>query len=334
MLADVIASVAVRNFKALRNTSVRLEPFNLVLGPNGSGKTSLIEAIVHLRDLAKLPPLETAPAPAEADDLDIVFRFAVPYEALEARLGCNGDGTICRALHVTPPLAPAWPALAAALARVRSYVFDYAAMAAPAAVGVAELAPDGSNLAAVLATMRDRAPLQYAGFAEEALRLFPEFSRLDLIAAGTGSVALALTLRTENKTLTAAGLSQGILHTLAVLALAFTPEPPTVVCIEEIDRGVHPRMLREIRDALYRLSHPADFGLARPPVQVIATTHSPYLLDLFREHPEEVLLMQKSGAEARFERLSDRADLEQLLEEGSLGDLWFSGLLGSVPESP
>jgi hypothetical protein len=34
-------------------------------------------------------------------------------------------------------------------------------------------------------------------------------------------------------------------------------------------------------------------------------------------------------------RLADRADLADFLTEGaSLGDLWYSGILGGVPEEP
>jgi hypothetical protein len=91
-------------------------------------------------------------------------------------------------------------------------------------------------------------------------------------------------------------------------------------------------MLREIRDLLYRLSYPSATGQTHSPVQIIATTQSPYFLDLFREHPEEIVITQKHGNAARFERLSDRADLPELLREGSLGDMWFSGILGGVPE--
>jgi predicted ATPase len=127
-------------------------------------------------------------------------------------------------------------------------------------------------------------------------------------------------------------LSQGTLYTLALLALAFDPTPPSVICIEELDRGLHPRMLREIRDALYRLSYPVAYREQRPPVQIVATTHSPYLLDLFRDHPEEVVIAQKQGQEARFERLADRVDLPELLQEGTLGDMWFAGILGGVPD--
>ena len=75
-------------------------------------------------------------------------------------------------------------------------------------------------------------------------------------------------------------------------------------------------------------------GEKREPVQVIATTHNPYFLDLFREHPEEIVIAQKHGRAARFERLADRPDLKELLSEGSLGDMWYSGILGGVPDEP
>ena len=44
------------------------------------------------------------------------------------------------------------------------------------------------------------------------------------------------------------------------------------------------------------------------------------------------MIAQKEGPEARFERLVDRPDFQELLKEGPLGDLWFSGILGGVPE--
>jgi len=119
------------------------------------------------------------------------------------------------------------------------------------------------------------------------------------------------------------------------LALAYDPDPPPIVMVEELDRGIHPRLLRDVRDALYRLSYPAERGLAtRAPVQVIVTTHSPYLLDLFRDHPEEVIIADKRGAAATFSRLADRDDLTELLAEGALGDMWFAGVLGGVPDEP
>ena len=92
--------------------------------------------------------------------------------------------------------------------------------------------------------------------------------------------------------------------------------------------------MRRVQDALYRLSHPESCGVTRPPVQVLATTHSPYFLDLFKDHPDEIVLAQKVGLEARFERLSERPDIDEILEGAPLGEIWYSGILGGVPAEP
>ena len=329
----MIASVAFRNFKALRNTSLRLSPFNLVIGANGSGKTSLIQALHQLRTLAKLP-LGDAAQPTRTDGPELIFSFDAPYAGVMARLGCVSD-VVCDLLRVTTTSAGDWDEVKARLATMRSYVFDHVAMAGPAprATG-ARLARDGANLAAVLATWARETPAAFGRLETELTRWLPEFTGIVLQENSDGNVSLGLRIGDKEAPVAAENLSQGVFYVLGILVLSFDPAPPAVVCIEEIDRGIHPRMLREVRDALYRLSYPTAMGEARAPAQVIATTHSPYLLDLFREHPEEIVITQKHGHEARFERLADRADLAELLREGSLGDMWFSGILGGVPEEP
>ncbi|MFH1499324.1 MAG: AAA family ATPase [Verrucomicrobiota bacterium] len=331
----MIASVAFRNFKALRNTRLDLLPFNLVIGANGSGKTSLIQAMLRLRALARLPLRQ--PDDRLPDAAEISFRFQPPHDGLEAVLGCVSD-TACDLLQIIPlPAGDGFDdpdGLRARLAGIRAYLFDHYAMALPSPVlgGDAELSPDGANLSGVLAARREHAPDDFAVLRAEVLRLFPEYDDLDLATTADGRSHLRLRLAGEGSRITADALSQGTLYALALLTLACDSRPPGLICIEEVDRGIHPRLLREIRDALYRLSHPAATGLQREPVQVIATTHSPYLLDLFKDHPEEIVIAEKHGRAATFSRLTDRADLAELLTDGSLGDLWFSGILGGVPD--
>ena len=336
--AGVIASVAFRNFKALRNAHLDILPFNLVIGANGSGKTSLIQALLRLRTLARLPLGQNddrLPGAAE-----ISFRFQPPHDGLEAVMGCVSD-TACDLLQVIPlPTGEGthdWAGLRARLLGIRAYLLDHDAMTAPAVPAESpELTTNGSNLSAVLASRRDRAPEDFAGLRAEVLRVFPEYDDLDVASGPDGRLRLRLRLIEEGGTwVDADNLSQGTLYALALLTLAYDPSPPDMVCIEEVDRGIHPRLLREMRDALYRLSHPDSVGLARRPVQIIATTHSPYLLDLFKDHPEEIVIAEKQGRAATFSRLTDRDDLAALLQEGgSLGDLWFSGIIGGVPEEP
>lgn len=329
-LPSVIASIAFHRFKALRQTRIELQPFNLVIGPNGSGKTSLIESVLTLRRWATLP-LAGDQAVQRGGGPEIGFGFAPPHAAIRATLGCAGEGQ-CDFLRVEPAGAPEWPALRAGLATVRGYALEHEAMTRPCPLGDgAELTADGGNLAAVLVQLWEHTPAVFAALQAEVLRLLPEFSSLEAGRAPSGGFTFGLRLAEGGELLEAEELSQGTLYVVALLAIAFDPDPPRILCLEEVDRGVHPRMFREVRDVLYRLSHPpADAG--RAGVQVIATTHSPYFIDLFRDHPEEVIISQKTGRAATFERLSDRPDLPELLREGSLGEMWYSGILGGVPE--
>lgn len=333
----MIAAVHFRNFKALRSAAVQLGPFNLLLGPSGSGKTSLIQSLLQLRTLSAL-------AVTDARELknriskgpQISFDFDPPFNDVRVTLGCTADDVVCDFLTVDhePEIAgeEKWATLRSRLQTIRAFAFDHDVMAVPATTREdRELTANGSNLAAVLAGRRRHVPSQLESLEADFCRIMPEFSGLEFRAAGDEHVELLARLADGGKLLPAQNLSQGTLHLLAILTLAHAPEPPGVVCIEEVDRGVHPRLLREVRDALYRLSYPLPESGGRAPDQVLATTHSPYLLDLFKEHPEEIILANKQGNAATFERLSDRADLLELMKESNLGDLWYSGLLGAVP---
>ena len=326
----VIASFAFCNFKALRSTRIALTPFNLVIGPNGSGKTSLLEAVGRLGGLARMSADTIPEVDPSVGMPEIDFAFSEPYSDISVRLSCVSDLT-CNSLAVRPVNSAGWPALRAELGSIRSYVLDHEAIGGGAGSDDGgKLHANGANLAAVLARLKERSPQSYSELTAEVLRIMPEFRSLELAEHADGRVSFGLRL-SENGFVPAVELSQGMLYLLAILALAFDPDPPRVICIEEVDRGIHPRALREVRDALYRLSFPRAHGLDRRAVQVVTTTHSPYFIDLFNEHPEDVIISQKRGRAAHFERLSDRPDLPDLLREGSLGDMWFSGILGGVP---
>jgi len=333
----VIAAVHFRNFKALRSAAVRLEPFNLFIGPNGSGKTSLIEALLRLRTLAGLPVVHSHDLPGQTPDgPQIEFHFNAPFQNVRVTLGCNSDELVCNLLVVDHPPGIAgegqWAELRTQLLGIRAFLFDHYAMGVPAKRSEGtELASNAGNLSAVLALRRDQVPEVFKALAGDFCRILPEFAGLDFRDLGDGRVELDARLAGSGERIAAESLSQGTLYLLATLTLAHAPAPPAVVCLEEADRGVHPRMLREVRDALYRLSYPKDAGMERAPVQVVTTTQSPYLLDLFKDHPDEVVLASKSGNAATFMRLSERTDLLELMKEAHLGDLWYSGILGGVP---
>ncbi|MCI0419032.1 MAG: ATP-binding protein, partial [Acidobacteria bacterium] len=169
---------------------------------------------------------------------------------------------------------------------------------------------------------------------QELSRWLPEFDRFLFHVPADGQRGFMLRTRSGQYSIAAKDLSHGTLLALATMTLAYLPDPPSLLCLEEPDRGIHPRLLREIQDALYRLSYPENYGEKREAVQVLVTTHSPYLLDLYRDHPEQIVVSQKIGNEARFERLSDQPHIEEMLEGATLGEIWYSGILGGVPCEP
>jgi AAA15 family ATPase/GTPase len=50
LLEPIIYSIFVKNFKSLKNTGVlNLKPITLLVGPNSSGKTALLQTILVLK---------------------------------------------------------------------------------------------------------------------------------------------------------------------------------------------------------------------------------------------------------------------------------------------
>jgi predicted ATPase len=326
----MLESVQFRNFKVLRDTTLPLSRFTLLVGPNGSGKSTALQALQAAADPSRSPfnrfsRVATAGLPP-TETVEVILQWGSPYERAVMPVRWERSNAPERVTTALPRV------LSEKLSRVSVYALDANAIASPRRLQpTAKLQSNGADLVIVLDRLRDRAPERFEALNAELGRWLPEFDRILFDTPSEGTRAFLLRTREGHHPIPAADLSQGTLLALAILTLAYVPDPPPIVGFEEPDRGIHPRLLREVRDALYRLSYPEHFGESRHPVQVIATTHSPYFLDLFRDHPEEIVIAQKVGQEARFERLSDRSDIDEILGEASLGEVWYSGILGGVP---
>src|SRR5262249_20936802 len=59
----MLSSIRLVDFKGHEDTTVTLKPFTVLVGPNGSGKTSVLQAI-HLMGKATQPYITKGPIPA------------------------------------------------------------------------------------------------------------------------------------------------------------------------------------------------------------------------------------------------------------------------------
>ncbi len=361
----MIESIEFTNFKALRKTTVPMAPFTLILGPNGSGKSSVLQALRAVAEVAKNvkpptrlgpgnqpPPMlhgEAPPGMARTSLLSVTAGDpgdpiqVVPHIQVEDRrvictfqweskgtqvTGCFKYENEQDTRGQDAQFALNW------LRRIQTFALDASAIAMPIQVHSGPLQPNGSGLPAVLDDLKDNHPERWDLILSEMRDWLPEYDHIQFDKPEGGKKAIALRTKRGGHRIPATQLSHGTLISLALLTLAYLPEPPSLVGLEEIDRGLHPRLLRRVQDALYRLSYPESCGEKRPPVQVIATTHSPYMLDLYRDHPEEVVLAEKKGLEVEMTRLSEINHFEDILGESALSEVWYSGVLGGVSVKP
>jgi predicted ATPase len=335
----MIESIRFRNFKVLRAALLPLSPFTLLLGPNGSGKSTVLQALAILARRQGVNyelHLSAGVAPGEANRIQFTVQWAgAPGSDTVEEINSHGQP---RREHLRgSPLRIGNRILYPEqfLSGMLVYSLSPSAIALPVQITqAATLGPDGSQLANVLERLRDQDEERFDALNEELRRWLPEYDRILLETMEPGKKGVFLRTLEGKHRIPAFELSQGTILALALLTLAYVPGGPSLIALEEPDRGIHPRLLRDLRDALYRLSYPESCGETRPPIQVIVTSHSPFFLDLYREHPEEVVLAHKTGLYAGFQRLSDIENFEEILGDATLSEVWYSGILGGVPSAP
>jgi predicted ATPase len=339
----MIRSIEFKNFRVLRDAILPLDRFTLLVGANGSGKSTASQAILFVLKPSsfKFDNLVTADCQTSANLIEVILNWSLPHGVTAAtrsvlkRVGKNIESIGPIQLGNAGNTAKHFQDCLSALVGFRVFSFNAEAIAEPVqTVPHPELGRDGSNLAAVLDALTDSEPERFEALNGELNRWLPEFDRILFETPNPGMKGFLLRTKHGQHRIRANALSDGTLFALAMLTLAYLPAPPTIICFEEPDRGIHPRLLRDIQDAMYRLAHPENFGETREPVQVIATTHSPYLLDLYKDNLDQVVISYKDETGAHFERLSDKPHLEELVAGAPLGEIWYSGVLGGVPPTP
>lgn len=314
----------IRNLKSIADSTIQFQRLTVLIGPNGCGKSSVLRAVHAVPNW-----------PGRLSQEDI--RFDQRSLSAQVTVGDRTDER-CVAEFVIDPrrtwsnprvLKGVWPGdIAQSRPRLFSLVSTRIAETNQLQKG-GVVSDDGYGLSNALDQLRDRQPEVFEELNEILPSWFPEFDRVLFDTPQTGHRQFSLRTRIGKHAVPASQLSDGTLLAFFVFALQFIEDRPRIICMEEPEHGVHPHLLERIKDALLGIAYSTDPDRR---AQVVVTTHSPYLLDALREHPECIVIASKSGLESSFTRLSDSPEVLEALGCQSLGSLWYTGVLGGTPE--
>lgn len=170
---------------------------------------------------------------------------------------------------------------------------------------------NGSNLSSVLFYLMSEHHNAFDALQTHLKSAIPGFRRLSVKArGGPGEVIAFWEEEGVEGELSLADLSDGVLRFLCWATICVQPNPPTLICIDEPDQGVHPRTLPILAGL---------FKQASQRTQVLLATHASYFLTQFGI--EEIAVMKKVGGESKLFKPHDSKSLRANLEEFGVAEI-------------
>jgi predicted ATPase len=313
----MIRTIDVRNFKSLCEVSTNLERFTVFVGPNASGKTSILQALDLLCRLfrAENPGAYSSELSqglrkgASGNQLELRamlgdqwYRFKRPEgmpgnpSVIQVRPGKrrppdgrdvqNPPGSGNWDQWDAPPSGPSPFPLSILLRLETSKLIQ----AGPQQGDPTLMASDGVGLHSALATMALNDPDSWSALQKNLRAIIPTIRRLRHSKPGGPAQTVSLLFDTVGADgLTAAQVSEGTLLILGLLTALYSPDRPSLVLLDDLDRALHPKAQK---DLVYLLR-----GLlaTNPQLQIVGTTHSPYLLDNLNPSEVRITVQQDDG---------------------------------------
>ncbi|HPA45056.1 MAG TPA: AAA family ATPase [bacterium] len=359
-----IKSIEIKGFRPFREFAAGFGPLEVLVGSNGSGKSSLFEFFKFLREgmYREIPPEVVAgsigqqvfhtpgldrfswelvidterPVSYRGELTGPIGRISLTYERVESRRSSDGESYL--PMHIQWGKGPAEHlsgqrkidlkrtnqlALSVmtdsgydALYTLREFIrgwrfyssFNIANHLIRKSVVIEQepvLHEDARNLSSLLHYLMTEHPSAYDELQHHLRLAVPGFKELTVKArGGPGEVIAFWREEGVGNDLSLADLSDGILRLICWMALCVQPNPPSLICIDEPDQGVHPRTLPILAGL---------FEKASERTQIILATHASYFLTQF--DISRIAVMRKEDGQAVFIKPKDSAVLVENLKE-------------------
>jgi len=184
------------------------------------------------------------------------------------------------------------------------------------------LRSDASNLAAFLHHIRINHRDYYDNIISTIQLVAPFFDDFILqpIPLSPDEILLEWKQKGYEQSFKANIFSDGTLRFICLAVLLLQPEPPAPIFLDEPELGLHPYALSLLADLI---------RVASQTTQLIVSTQSVSLVNHFA--PEDIIVVDREGTRSIFRRLS-REEMQEWLDDYSLGELWEKNILGGRPQ--
>jgi predicted ATPase len=191
--------------------------------------------------------------------------------------------------------------------------------------GYAEhLSREGENLSLVTEFLYKRHPDVFSRIIEKMRKRVPGITNIDAKTTEEGRVLLRFQDGAFEDPFLARNVSDGTIKMFAYLVLLYDPKPHPLLCIEEPENQVYPKLLWELAEEFREYANRGG--------QVFISTHSPDFLNATQL--EEVFWLVKEGGYTTVHRASRDKQVKAYMQDGDqMGFLWKQGFFtGADPK--
>ena len=183
--------------------------------------------------------------------------------------------------------------------------------------GYAEhLSREGENLALVTEYLYKQHPAEFRRILGSLIRRVPGISQVDAKTTEEGRVLLRFQDGAFQDPFLARHVSDGTIKMFAYLVLLHDPKPHPLLCIEEPENQLYPRLLFELAEEFREYANRGG--------QVFISTHSPDFLNAAQI--EEVFWLVKQNGYTTVRRACDDEQIRTYMAQGDqMGYLWKQG---------
>lgn len=204
---------------------------------------------------------------------------------------------------------------------VSDFHIDQARTSKDAAGYNEHLSVSGDNLQLVANDIHENHPEIFAKIIEQMRRRVPGIGAVEPEATADGRLLLKFKDDTFKDPFIDKYVSDGTIKIFAYLVLLYDPSPHPLLCVEEPENQLYPRLLWELAEEFR--------AYAQQGGQVFVSTHSPDFLNAIEL--DEVFWLIKEEGYTRVKRASEDKQIAAYMSEGDqMGYLWKEGLFAGV----